>query len=122
MSAPDINALTFEWATVIAGWTVFGVPIVQTVLKIALALAESAYDLNQLCLGKSVPLYKSSTTWAMSPQGMIGIAKDAAAELIENAAKEAGAYLNDSITNIFDKIENTANNKISEIGDDVKNI
>lgn len=120
MSAPDINALTFEWATVIAGWTVFGVPIVQTVLKIALALAESAYDLNQLCLGKSVPLYKSSTTWAMSPQGMIGIAKDAAAELIENAAKEAGAYLNDSITNIFDKIENTANNKISEIGDDVK--
>lgn len=48
--------------------------------------------------------------------------KDAAAELIENAAKEAGAYLNDSITNIFDKIENTANNKISEIGDDVKNI
>lgn len=120
MSAPDINALTFEWATVIAGWTVFGVPIVQTVLKIALALAESAYDLNQLCLGKSVPLYKSSTTWAMSPQGMIGIAKDAAAELIENAAQEAGAYLNDSITNIFDKIENTANNKISEIGDDVK--
>lgn len=120
MSAPDINALTFEWATAIAGWTVFGVPIVQTVLKIALALAESAYDLNQLCLGKSVPLYKSSTTWAMSPQGMIGIAKDAAAELIENAAKEAGAYLNDSITNIFDKIENTANNKISEIGDDVK--
>lgn len=117
MSAPDINALTFEWATVIAGWTVFGVPIVQTVLKIALALAESAYDLNQLCLGKSVPLYKSSTTWAMSPQGMINVTKETAATLIGKATEAAEKNLNDAITNIFDKIENTANDKISEIGD-----
>lgn len=117
MSAPDINALTFEWATVIAGWTVFGVPIVQTVLKIALALAESAYDLNQLCLGKSVPLYKSSTTWAMSPQGMINVTKETAATLIGEATEAAEKNLNDAITNIFDKIENTANDKISEIGD-----
>lgn len=121
MSAPDINALTFEWATVIAGWTVFGVPIVQTVLKIALALAESAYDLNQLCLGKSVPLYKSSYTWAMSPQGMINIAKETAATLIDEATEKASEYLNDTITNIFDKIENTANDKISEIGVEVTN-
>lgn len=119
MSAPDINALTFEWATVIAGWTVFGVPIVQTVLKIALALAESAYDLNQLCLGKSVPLYKSSTTWAMSPQGMIGIAKEEGKKLIEKSTKYAEKQLNNAITNVFDKIEKTANGKISEITDDV---
>lgn len=121
MSAPDINALTFEWATVIAGWTVFGVPIVQTVLKIALALAESAYDLNQLCLGKSVPLYKSSTTWAMSPQGMIGIAKDAATELIENAAQAAGDKLDKLVTNIFDTIGNTANDKIKDLEGTVNN-
>lgn len=119
MSAPDINALTFEWATVIAGWTVFGVPIVQTVLKIALALAESAYDLNQLCLGKSVPLYKSSTTWAMSPQGMINVTKETAATLIGKATEAAEKNLNDAITNVFDKIENTANDKISEIGDTI---
>lgn len=121
MSAPDINALTFEWATVIAGWTVFGVPIVQTVLKIALALAESAYDLSQLCLGKSVPLYKSSTTWAMSPQGMIGIAKDAATELIENAAQAAGDKLDKLVTNIFDTIGNTANDKIKDLEGTVNN-
>lgn len=119
MSAPDINALTFEWATVIAGWTVFGVPIVQTVLKIALALAESAYDLNQLCLGKSVPLYKSSTTWAMSPQGMINVTKETAATLIDKATEEAAKKINGAITNIFDKIENTANDKISEISGEV---
>lgn len=119
MSAPDINALTFEWATAIAGWTVFGVPIVQTVLKIALALAESAYDLNQLCLGKSVPLYKSSTTWAMSPQGMINVTKETAATLIGEATEAAEKNLNGAITNIFDKIENTANDKISEIGDTI---
>lgn len=121
MSAPDINALTFEWATAIAGWTVFGVPIVQTVLKIALALAESAYDLSQLCLGKSVPLYKSSTTWAMSPQGMIGIAKDAATELIENAAQAAGDKLDKLVTNIFDTIGNTANDKIKDLEGTVNN-
>lgn len=119
MSAPDINALTFEWATVIAGWTVFGVPIVQTVLKIALALAESAYDLNQLCLGKSVPLYKSSYTWAMSPQGMINIAKETAATLIGKATEAAEKNLNGAIINVFDKIENTANDKISEISGEV---
>lgn len=119
MSAPDINALTFEWATVIAGWTVFGVPIVQTVLKIALALAESAYDLNQLCLGKSVPLYKSSTTWAMSPQGMINVTKKTAATLIGKATEAAEKNLNGAIINVFDKIENTANDKISEISGEV---
>lgn len=115
----NANALTFEWATVIAGWTVFGVPIVQTVLKIALALAESAYDLNQLCLGKSVPLYKSSTTWAMSPQGMINVTKETAATLIDKATEEAAKKINGAITNIFDKIENTANDKISEISGEV---
>lgn len=94
-------------------------PIVQTVLKIALALAESAYDLNQLCLGKSVPLYKSSTTWAMSPQGMIGIAKEEGKKLIEKSTKYAEKQLNNAITNVFDKIEKTANGKISEITDDV---
>lgn len=98
-----------------------GVPIVQTVLKIALALAESAYDLNQLCLGKSVPLYKSSTTWAMSPQGMINVTKETAATLIDKATEAAEKNLNDAITNIFDKIENTANDKISEIGVEVTN-
>lgn len=96
-----------------------GVPIVQTVLKIALALAESAYDLNQLCLGKSVPLYKSSTTWAMSPQGMINVTKETAATLIGKATEAAEKNLNDAITNVFDKIENTANDKISEIGDTI---
>lgn len=121
MSAPDINALTFEWATVIAGWTVFGVPIVQTVLKIALALAESAYDLNQLCLGKSVPLYKSSTTWAMSPQGMANILKEEASQVIKDATKDAGDKLNKLVTNIFDTIENTANDKIKDLGGTVNN-
>lgn len=95
--------------------------IVQTVLKIALALAESAYDLSQLCLGKSVPLYKSSTTWAMSPQGMIGIAKDAATELIENAAQAAGDKLDKLVTNIFDTIGNTANDKIKDLEGTVNN-
>lgn len=94
-------------------------PFEQTVLKIALALAESAYDLNQLCLGKSVPLYKSSTTWAMSPQGMIGIAKEEGKKLIEKSTKYAEKQLNNAITNVFDKIEKTANGKISEITDDV---
>ena len=96
-------------------------PFEQTVLKIALALAESAYDLSQLCLGKSVPLYKSSTTWAMSPQGMIGIAKDAATELIENAAQAAGDKLDKLVTNIFDTIGNTANDKIKDLEGTVNN-
>lgn len=91
----------------------------KSLLKIALALAESAYDLNQLCLGKSVPLYKSSTTWAMSPQGMINVTKETAATLIGKATEAAEKNLNDAITNVFDKIENTANDKISEIGDTI---
>jgi len=88
-------------------------------MVLQLALAESAYDLNQLCLGKSVPLYKSSTTWAMSPQGMINVTKETAATLIDKATEEAAKKINGAITNIFDKIENTANDKISEISGEV---
>ena len=118
-TAPDIQSLTFQWATAIAGWTAFGVPIVQTVLTLALAMAESAYDLSQLCLGKSVPIYKSSTTWAMSPQGMVNIAREEGQRLIQEAAETAGDALNSAVTNIFDKIENTASDSISDISTQV---
>ena len=48
---------TLATATAIAGWTGFGVPIVQTVLTIALAMGESVLDIQELCSGKEVVLY-----------------------------------------------------------------
>lgn len=57
----------------------------------------------------------------MSPQGMIGIAKDAATELIENAAQAAGDKLDKLVTNIFDTIGNTANDKIKDLEGTVNN-
>ena len=58
-TAPDIQSFALEIATAVAGWTVVGVPIVQAVITIALALAEGGIDIAELRQGKSVATYKS---------------------------------------------------------------
>lgn len=47
--------------------------------------------------------------------------KDAATELIENAAQAAGDKLDKLVTNIFDTIGNTANDKIKDLEGTVNN-
>ncbi len=83
------NSIALEAATVIAGWTGFGVPIVQTLIMLAWAMAESVVDVNNIMNGQKVPLYKTKNTWVLSETSMIkafmGEAVEKASEVAKNA-------------------------------------
>lgn len=69
-TSAEIQSTACSIATAIAGWTVFGVPLVQAIVTMVFALAESGLDLADLSVGKSVPIYKSATTWKCSISGV----------------------------------------------------
>lgn len=103
----EINNYTLAAATAIAGWTGFGVPIVQTVLKLALAAGESALDLKQLSEGKAVALYKNRNTWVLSPGGLLREGREQIAQDLERVAQQA-------VENFFDKMRGFATGKIED--------
>lgn len=84
LTSAEINKETLQIATWIAGWSGFGVPLVQAVLDIALAMAESGVDISILSKGGSVPFYKNNTTWYLSVSGLSKQAKDLVANVSEN--------------------------------------
>ena len=93
---------TFAMATAIAGWTGFGVPIVQNVLLIAAALTESALDINDLVSGKSVPLYKNPNVWRSRFSGMAqAVAQTAASQLY----KKMNEYTDDTKESFNDTLD-----------------
>ncbi len=100
LTSSDTRTPALTAATAIAGWTGFGVPIVQTVILLAWSMAESMMDLNHLCNGEAVALYKSSDTWVLGINGAIQLGKDAANAVIDD---------------VFTKIENTAMDSIDSI-------
>lgn len=77
----EIKAATFTAASAIAGWTGFGIPVVQTVLILSLSLAESVNDVNELLDGKAVAVYKTQETWKLKPSGIVSMLEDGAEEL-----------------------------------------
>lgn len=87
-------------ATAIAGWTGFGVPIVQSVILLVWSLAESAVDVHQLCEGKDVAVYKSKETWQIGWGGL--------KEKLEDYAEKV-------VDDVFNKIENLAVDGIGQL-------
>ena len=133
----EIQSYALEIATAIAGWTVVGVPIVQAIVTIVFALAESAFDIYTLKQGESVPIYKSVSTWVCSPTGAINaVVKEATKELM-NKAKEKVIEMSDEAfekleselaenvdagtKELTDYLENTAKNQINGIYSEVQN-
>lgn len=107
-TASDIRSYTLSVATAIAGWTGFGVPIVQTILTFALGMAESVIDVNALCEGDSVALYKNKNTWVLSPTNL-------AANLTETLAEKAKGVISNAIDDVTAKIEKCANDSLNSL-------
>lgn len=103
-------------ATAIAGWTGFGVPIVQTVILLAWSMAESIYDVNELCEGNSVVVYKSSKTWQL---GINGALNELASCVIDDVFAKIEATAMDSIdsinTTVKDYVEKTTEGLVESI-------
>lgn len=113
-TAPDIQSFALEVATAIAGWTVVGVPIVQAVITVALALAESGVDIAELRQGKSVAIYKSQTTFVCSPSGLITKGVET---IVDYAAEQVGGYIDEKIDDIADGLSGTIGDYIGDGGE-----
>ncbi len=106
MTDSECRAAAMTAASAIAGWTGFGAPIVQNVILVAWALAESGVDIARLLKGESVPIYKSTDTWTLG----IGGLKKALADGIGTAAVGV-------CEDVFDRISDYAEQKTSEAAD-----
>lgn len=120
---PEIRSVSLALATSIAGWTGFGVPLVQSVIIIGFALAETALDLEELKKGESVPIYKSTNTWTIKPSGIGQEFKEEVGNAINRAAKKMENKLFEQLNQLtaenIDKLNETLNgfgeDKVDEI-------
>ncbi len=78
LTDPALGESSLAAATAIAGWSGFGIPLVQNLILVALAIAESVSDLVRLMKGNSVAVWKSGETWKCSIEGIIGSVASAA--------------------------------------------
>lgn len=87
----EINNVTLSAATALFGTPPLTplIPIAKIAMTIALALAESGWDLNELSKGKAIPLMKNKDTWIMSPSGIASNVKKEAVAKAKNLAEEA---------------------------------
>ena len=134
---PAKLAVTLEWATLIAGWTIFGVPVVQNFLLLIWAAAESYVDMCILFRGEHVPIIKTSSTWYVSLNGLKNealknikeFAQNQSEKLVDNAANAVEETLEGIIDAKIDKLfepfeqglkktTGSAANSVESIGND----
>lgn len=110
-TSADIQAFALEVATAIAGWTVIGVPIVQAVITIGLALAESGVDIYKLRKGEDVAIYKNATTFVCSPGGLV---KTLTEEVIKDATQAAVSAVEEKANELVSDLADSATEKVAE--------
>lgn len=98
--------------------------LVQIVLQLALAAAESAIDLSAMCDGISVAIVKTKDTWSLSISSAKNVLVDAAKMTVTNALTD---FANTAITGIAnglnDILEATAdelNGAIYDLGENLE--
>ena len=91
--------------------------VVQVVLQLALAFAESAIDLTAICNGMDVVLFKSEDTWNLSIKHATQLATnylaEAASEFASNAISNAGEAIQRVVDAKADELIDSVN-KLSE--------
>lgn len=113
---PEKSKEALVAAEILAGWTGFGVPIVQTLIMLSWSMAESVLDVKCLISGKSVPIYKTSDTWQLSAKG--GLEK--LQEKIQNTLMEGVQEYSKKIANYgIDKAEDAAKAAIENLNDTI---
>lgn len=99
---PEKVAAALSLATAIAGWTIFGVPIVHNFILIAWAGMESYVDTEFLIQGKSVPLIKTSASWFLGANNLKNYllkgVKDFVKDKLESAVVQASEAVQETVT------------------------
>ena len=116
-SDSELRNETLVMATAIAGWTGFGVPIVQNVLLLASALTESVLDVNDLVSGKTVALYKNPSVWrARYTRGIVQAAAKTAANTLY---KKMNEYTDDAKEEFDEALEDYVDNMVNTSTDTI---
>jgi hypothetical protein len=97
--------------------------VVQIVMQIALSLAESAIDLQQMSMGAKIAVVKSTDTWMLGSGGLkkaaVDLAKEETKELvkagIEKATEAVSNKLNELTDATADNIEDVAEGVINDV-------
>lgn len=132
---PQKLATTLSLATTIAGWTIFGVPVVQNFLLISWAGLESFMDTNFLVKGGSVPLIKTSSSWYLKVENLanelknlfLKKVKDFAQQQIEEKINEVSdsiqetvmGIINSKIDEAFSAVDNSITQAVDNVTDDI---
>lgn len=120
LTSTDTRTPALAAATAIAGWTGFGVPIVQTVILMAWAMAESAIDLEKLCAGEAVCIYKSKDTWVLGIGGLKEGLRNATERVVDDVFEKINDLSMDSIQDAEGYVENYVKNTQEGVVDSVK--
>ncbi len=111
----EIRATTLSAATAIGGIFPFSIPLIQTVLHIALAIAESSCDLFSLMDGAEVPLFKTKATWVCKGSNIVReVAERVVTEVVNTAIDKATDALTTKITEMGDSLNTAALQKCDE--------
>lgn len=98
--------------------------LAQLTIKLALALAESAIDLDTLVRGERVPLLKSSSTWKCSVQGIIEMLKGRVStevsEFVDESVQKAVGFLQQGVDNATELLDTTVSDFIGDISSDLE--
>lgn len=101
---PDKNAAALSLATTIAGWTIFGVPVVHNFLLISWAGLESYVDTEILLNNGRVPLIKTSLSWILGIESLYKKLKDI---LVNDVKEYAQEKFDSAVNNVFSTVEET---------------
>lgn len=110
-TASDIQSMASAMANLLVGWTVVLVPVVQVCIVLAIALAESALDLEMLKNGEDVPLIKDKTTFICSPTGLTSNITD---KIVNLATDKITDYVTDKVDEAIDEIVDIGEKKIKD--------
>ena len=94
------------------------VSLIQAVIQIGLALAETAYDLLQLKEGMPVPIYKNKDTWVMKPSSILTEFKDAVVGEVISKTKDAAKSLVDESANYLQELMDKTDEELSNLKDE----
>ncbi|MBQ7145913.1 MAG: Tad domain-containing protein [Lachnospiraceae bacterium] len=114
----EIQQISSAFASAVAVIPIL-VPIVKLAVIIALALAESAWDIYKMSTGRPVPLWKNSKTWVMKPSG---VARTAIGEVANRVVDTTFENVSKGLEDIVSMTDQELQNLINQGGDSLKNL
>lgn len=95
--------------------------LVQVVLQLALAAAESAIDLDMMSRGLKVVVVKTKDTWSMSISGAAGFMKDVVTDVVDTTISNAVAYVTEGVNTVLDASAEELKGAIEQLTQTVSN-